>query len=118
MFIDSKFTMEYDYDSDMTKRCFADHTGFEVDTFRDTLIQLIGNVKGFIQERAQLKQVQSCDDIGYSGKASDVGSVVMICNELETNKLDTTSSSVTLISHEMDANLRPVKANVICADVP
>ena len=29
VFIDSKFTMEYDYDSEMTKQCFADHTGIE-----------------------------------------------------------------------------------------
>lgn len=37
-FIDSKFTLEYDHYSQMTKKCFADHTGIEVDMFRDTLI--------------------------------------------------------------------------------
>ena len=52
VFIDSKFTSDYDYDSQMTKKCFADHTGIEVDMFRDTLLQLMGNVKKYIEKRA------------------------------------------------------------------
>ena len=55
-FIDSRFTMEYDYDSQMTSKRFANHTGFEVDAFRDTLLQLTGNVKEFIEVRAHLQQ--------------------------------------------------------------
>ena len=87
----------------MKKRCFADHTGNEVDTFRDTLIQLMGNVKRFIEERALHEQmhvnkvtasrVQSCVGIGYSGKTSDVGTGVTICKGSETDRLDTTSGS-------------------------
>jgi hypothetical protein len=50
VFINSKFTMDYDYDSLMMQQCFADHTGIEVDTFRDTLLQLMGNVKEFIED--------------------------------------------------------------------
>lgn len=53
-FINSRFTMEYDYDSQMTSKRFANHTGFEVDAFRDTLLQLTGNVKKFIEARAHL----------------------------------------------------------------
>lgn len=45
VFIDSKFTMEYDYDCQMTSKCFSNYTGIEVDTFRVTLLQLTGNVK-------------------------------------------------------------------------
>jgi hypothetical protein len=128
VFIDSKFTLEYDHYSQMTKKCFADHTGIEVDTFRDILIQLMDKVKRFIEEKAQhipayddkvnACRVQSCDGIGDSGKASDVGSVVMICKGSETDKPDTTSSSVTLITHDMDADFRPIKEQVSCAEVP
>ena len=44
VFIDSKSAMDYDYESQMTKKCFANHTGIEVDTFRDTLLILMSNV--------------------------------------------------------------------------
>lgn len=53
VFFDSKFTLEYDHYSEMTKKCFVDHTGIEVDTFRDTLVQLMDKVKRFINEKAQ-----------------------------------------------------------------
>lgn len=128
VFINSKFTMDYDYDSLMTQQCFADHTRIEVDTFRDTLLQLMGNVKEFIEERAQHKlmyddkvkacRVKSCDGIVDSGIASDVGSVVTECKGSETDKLDTTRSSVILVTHDMDADFRPVKEHVSCAKVP
>jgi hypothetical protein len=127
-FIDSKFILFYDYESQMTLKCFADHTGIEVDTFRDTLLQLMGNVKKYIEERAQhnLKyddkvkacRVQSYDGIGNSGKASDVGSVAMICKGSETDTLDTTCSSLTLVTHDMNADFIPVKEQVSCAEVP
>ena len=55
-FTDSRFTMEYDHDSQLTSKRFASHTGFEVDAFRDTLLQLTGNVKKFIEARAHLQQ--------------------------------------------------------------
>ena len=112
VFINSKFTMDYDYDSLMTQQCFADHTGIEVDMFRDTLLQLVGNVKEFIEEKARHKlmyddkvkvcRVKSCDGIVDSGKASDVGSVVNECKGSETDKLDTTGSSVIHVTHDMD----------------
>ena len=113
VFINLKFTMDYDYDSQMTLKLFFDHTGIEVDTFRDTLLQLMGNVKAFIEERAQHKLlvddkvkaslVKSCDGINDSGKALDVGSVVTICKGSENDKLDTTSCSVTPVTHGMGA---------------
>jgi hypothetical protein len=128
VFCDSKFTLEYDHYSEMMKKCFADHTGIEVDTFRDTLIQLMGDVKAFIEERAQHRHlnddkvkttlVQSCGGINDSGKALDVGSVVTMRKGSETDKLDTTSSSVTPVTHGMDADLRPVIEQMSCAEVP
>jgi hypothetical protein len=112
----------------MTLKCFADHTGIEVDTFRDTLLQLMGNVKEFIEERAhhtpiyddkvKACRVKSCDGIINSGIASDVGSVINECKGSETAKLDTTSSSVTLVTHDTDADFRPVKEQGSCAEVP
>ena len=52
-FIASQFTEDYDYDSLMAEKCFADHTGIDVYSFRNTLLQLMGNVKKYIAERAQ-----------------------------------------------------------------
>ena len=37
IFMDSKYTLIYDYDSQMTEKCFLDHTGLTVDAFRDEL---------------------------------------------------------------------------------
>lgn len=112
----------------MTLKCFADHMGIEVDTFSDTLLQLMGNVKEYIEERAQhnLKyddkvkacRVQSCDGIVDSGKALDVGSAVSKCKGSETAKLDTTSSSTTLVTHDTDADFRPINEQELCAEVP
>jgi uncharacterized Fe-S cluster-containing radical SAM superfamily protein len=37
-FFDSKSSMIYDYDSQMTMKCFADHTNIDVDHYRDMLV--------------------------------------------------------------------------------
>lgn len=55
-FIESRFIMEYDYDSHMKSKRFADHTGLEVDAFRVTLLHITGNVKEFIKARAHIPQ--------------------------------------------------------------
>jgi hypothetical protein len=52
-FTDSRFTEEYDHESQMTKTSFATYTGIEVNVFRVTLLQLMGNVKEYIMERAK-----------------------------------------------------------------
>ena len=46
MFIDSQFT-----ENQMTNKYFSNYTGIELDTFRDTLIQLMDKVKRFIEEK-------------------------------------------------------------------
>ena len=76
----------------MTKKGFATHTGIEVDVFRVTLLQLMGNVKEYIEERAQhiLKyddkvkacRVQSCDGIGNLGKHRMLGQLSRYTMEL------------------------------------
>ena len=62
--------------------------------------------------------VQSRDGIVESGKALDVGSVVTKCKDSETDKLDTTSSPETHVTHVMDADFTSVKEQVSCAEVP
>ncbi|GKA87896.1 hypothetical protein Tco_0809660 [Tanacetum coccineum] len=53
-FIDSKFTL--DYDSQMTDTYFVEYTGIEVQHFRDTLLQHLGNVKKSVAERTRHKR--------------------------------------------------------------
>jgi hypothetical protein len=53
----------------------------------------------------------------YSGKASNVGSVVTYDRGSGTDKLDSTNSSMTLVTHDGDAYIRPVKEQVSCAKV-
>ena len=52
-FINSKSAMIYDYESQMTKKCFADHTELDVDTFGDMLLQRLDKVKEYIEEKAK-----------------------------------------------------------------
>ncbi|GJU36887.1 hypothetical protein Tco_1185241 [Tanacetum coccineum] len=53
-FIDLKFTL--DYDSQMTDTRFVQYTGIEVQHFRDTLLQHLGNVKKSVAERTRHKR--------------------------------------------------------------
>ncbi|GJR82753.1 hypothetical protein Tco_0153538 [Tanacetum coccineum] len=50
-FIDSQFTL--DYDSQMTDKYFVEYTGIEVNHFRYTLLQHMGNVKKSIAKRTR-----------------------------------------------------------------
>ncbi|GJV60841.1 hypothetical protein Tco_1466941 [Tanacetum coccineum] len=71
-FIDSKFTL--DYDSQMTDTYFVEYTGLEVQHFRDTLLQNLGNVKKFVAERTRhQRQTDSTvqDDSSRSGNDTD-----------------------------------------------
>ena len=87
----------------------------------------MGNVKKYIMERAQNEPMnddkmkacreQSRDGIVESGNKLDVGSGVTKCKDSETDKIDTTSSSETLITHVMDADFTSVKDQVSCDEV-
>ena len=48
-FMDSKYTLIYDYDSQMTEKCFVDHTGQSINAFRDELKLRLNCVKEFIE---------------------------------------------------------------------
>jgi hypothetical protein len=125
MFFDSKLTLQYDYYSDMTRSCFAKHTSIEVDTFRNTLIQLMDNVKTFIMERAQLSHlddetvkgtlVQSCDGIDDAGKALDDGLSVEMSKESANDMIDNTTSSVTSVINAESRNINDQRSS---AEVP
>lgn len=85
-FMDSKYTLIYDYDSQMTEKCFLDHTGVTIDTFRDVLQQRIICVKEFIEEGHHdtcqngdsIVKVQemSCVAVDESDKLQNTGSVI------------------------------------------
>ena len=125
-FIDSKFTLDYDHDSLMTMKCFADHTGIEVDTFRDTLIQLLNNVKNLIDENAHHiskngEEAKACmaqlsDAIRDSVNALDVGSYIVMCNGSTTDNIDSASCSVT--HTYVDADFRPDYEQMSGSEVP
>ncbi|GJT95300.1 hypothetical protein Tco_1090818 [Tanacetum coccineum] len=75
-FIDSKFTL--DYDSQMTDTYFVEYTGIEVQHFRDTLLQHLGNVKKSVAERHVIKDSMKKgtdstvqDDSSRSGNDTD-----------------------------------------------
>ena len=87
--------MVYDYESQMTMKCFADHTGIEVDTFRDTLLILLGNIKEFINERELNQQ----------------------CSDTTVDKHDTNDSSWTYTTYGIDINHRSDNVQVPSAEV-
>ncbi|GJT49317.1 hypothetical protein Tco_0975474 [Tanacetum coccineum] len=78
-FIDSKFTL--DYDSQMTDMYFVEYTGLEVQHFRDTLLQHLGNVKKSVakrtrhqrqyERRVNKRQMQTQESKIDTGKALD-----------------------------------------------
>ncbi|GJR62321.1 hypothetical protein Tco_1504483 [Tanacetum coccineum] len=76
-FIDSKFTL--DYDSQMTNTYFVEYTGIEVQHFKDTLLQHLGNVKKSVAKRTRHKRQHESirtdstvqDDNSRSGNDTD-----------------------------------------------
>ncbi|GKA63040.1 hypothetical protein Tco_0762559 [Tanacetum coccineum] len=92
-FTDSKFTL--DYDSQMTDTHFVQYTGIEVQHFRDTLLQHLGNVKKSVAERTRHKrqyerrvnkrQMQTQESKIDTGKALDADLV-----DTESIKTDST----------------------------
>lgn len=127
-FIESRFTEDYEFDSQMTEKSFAEYSGMEVDMFRVTLLQLMGDVMEHVEERAKHKmkyddkvkahRVQSSDGIAYLGKVSDVGSVITECKGSESDKIDTTGNLVPCATHDIDAEFRPINEQESCAEVP
>lgn len=72
-FVDSKYTVVYDYDSQMTMKCFAEHTKIDVDQYRDMLRQYLDKVKEYVErqpilelgddDKAESHDEQACDSL-------------------------------------------------------
>ncbi|GJY92315.1 hypothetical protein Tco_0508097 [Tanacetum coccineum] len=98
-FIDSKFTL--DYDSQMIDKYFVEYIGIEVNHFRDTLLQHMGNVKKYVAERTRhqrqyermvnKRHMQTQESKIDTGKAVDNGLVVMKSNGTESEVQDESS---------------------------
>ncbi|GJW40110.1 hypothetical protein Tco_0065955 [Tanacetum coccineum] len=124
-FIDSKFTL--DYDSQMTDTYFVEYTGLEVQHFRDTLLQHLGNVKKSVAERTrhqrqyerrvnkrQMQMQESKIDMGKSLYADLV--------DTKSIRTDSTvqddSSRLGNDTDANDANIRPIYDEEPMAEYP
>ncbi|GJY70419.1 hypothetical protein Tco_0474122, partial [Tanacetum coccineum] len=113
--VDFVFTL--DYDSQMTDKYFVEYTGIEVQHFRDTLFQHLGNVKKSVAERTHhqrqyekrvnKKQMQKQKSKIHTGKAVDKCLVVMESNGTESKVQDDSSRSGNDTDAD-DADIRPI----------
>jgi hypothetical protein len=70
-FFNSKSSLIYDYDSQMTMKCFADHTNIDVDTYRDMLCQNLDKVKEYIERQPKHEPVYDDKAETHGGQSSD-----------------------------------------------
>ncbi|GKA92226.1 hypothetical protein Tco_0814151 [Tanacetum coccineum] len=114
-FINSKFTL--DYDSQMTDNYFVEYTGIEVQHFRDTLLQYLGNVKKSVAERTRhQRQYERRVNKGHmhtqeskidTGKVVENSLVIMESNGTESEVQDNSSRSGNDTDAD-DADIRPI----------
>ncbi|GJX54415.1 hypothetical protein Tco_0282784 [Tanacetum coccineum] len=114
-FINSKFTL--DYDSQMTDTYFVEYTGLEVQHFRDTLLQNLGNVKKSVAERTRhqrqyerrvnKRQMQTQESKIDTGKALDADLVDTESIRTDSTVQDDSSRSGNDTDAD-DADIRPI----------
>ncbi|GJZ50547.1 hypothetical protein Tco_0604737 [Tanacetum coccineum] len=114
-FINSKFTL--DYDSQMTDTYFVEYTGLEVQHFRDTLLQHLGNVKKSVAERTRhqrqyerrvnKRQMQTQESKIDTGKALDADLVDTESIRTDSTVQDDSSRSGNDTDAD-DADIRPI----------
>ncbi|GJY01676.1 hypothetical protein Tco_0359828 [Tanacetum coccineum] len=114
-FIDSKFTL--DYDSQMTDTRFVQYTGIEVQHFRDTLLQHLGNVKKSVAERTRhqrqyerrvnKRQMQTQESKIDTGKALDADLVDTESIRTDSTVQDDSSRSGNHTDAD-DTDIRPI----------
>ncbi|GJV23520.1 hypothetical protein Tco_1376215 [Tanacetum coccineum] len=114
-FIGSKFTL--DYDSQMIDTYFVEYTGNEVQHFRDTLLQHLGNVKKSVAERTchqrqyerrvNKRQMQTQESKIITGKALDVDLADTESIRIDLTVQDDNSRSGNDIDVD-DADIRPI----------
>ncbi|GKB69437.1 hypothetical protein Tco_0930849 [Tanacetum coccineum] len=101
----------------MTEKYFVENTGIEVKHFRDTLIQLTGNVKKSVAERTRhqrqydrrvnKRQMQTQERKVDTSKALDADLVVTESSGIESEVQDERSRSGNDTNTD-DANIRPI----------
>ncbi|GKA11298.1 hypothetical protein Tco_0690731 [Tanacetum coccineum] len=111
----SKFTL--DYDSQMTDTYFVEYTGLEVQHFRDTLLQHLGNVKKSVAERTRhqrqyerrvnKRQMQTQESKIDTGKALDADLVDTESIRTDSTVQDDSSRSGNDTDAD-DADIRPI----------
>ncbi|GJR80500.1 hypothetical protein Tco_0151285 [Tanacetum coccineum] len=114
-FINSKFTL--DYDSQMTDTYFVEYTGIEVQHFRDTLLQHLGNVKKSVAERTRhqrqyerrvnKRQMQTQESKIDTGKALDADLVDTESIRTDSTVQDDNSRSGNDTDAD-DADIKPI----------
>ncbi|GJT64288.1 hypothetical protein Tco_1015768 [Tanacetum coccineum] len=107
----------FDYDSQMTNKYFDEYTGIKVKQFRDTLLQLMGNVKKFVAEithhqrqydkRLNKRQMQTQKSKIDTGKAVYAYLVVTESSGTESEVQDDSSKSGNDTDAD-DADIRPI----------
>ncbi|GKB80392.1 hypothetical protein Tco_0947287 [Tanacetum coccineum] len=115
LFKHSKFTL--DYDSQMTDTYFVEYTGLEVQHFRDTLLQHLGNVKKSVAERTRhqrqyerrvnKRQMQTQESKIDTGKALDADLVDTESIRTDSTVQDDSSRSGNDTDAD-DADIRPI----------
>ncbi|GJR31781.1 reverse transcriptase domain-containing protein [Tanacetum coccineum] len=115
IFIDSKFTL--DYDSQMTDTYFVEYTGLKVQHFKDTLLQNLGNVKKSVAERTRhqrqyerrvnKRQMQTQESKIDTGKALDADLVDTESIRTDSTVQDDSSRSGNDTDAD-DADIRPI----------
>ncbi|GJX23805.1 hypothetical protein Tco_0228250 [Tanacetum coccineum] len=124
-FINSKFTL--DYDSQMTDTYFVEYTGLEVQHFRDTLLQHLGNVKKSVAERTRhqrqyerrvnKRQMQTQESKIDTGKALDADLVDTESIRTDSTVQDDNSRSGN-DTYADDADIRPIYDEEPMAEYP
>ncbi|GJX92988.1 hypothetical protein Tco_0347574 [Tanacetum coccineum] len=122
-FIDLQFTL--DYNSQMIDMYFAEYIGIEVKQFRDTLLQLRGNVKKSVAKRTRhqrqydrrvnKRQMQTQKSKIDTGKAVDDDLVVTESNGTESEVQDDNSRPGNDTDAD-DADIRPIYDEELMAE--
>nr|GEV38640.1 zinc finger, CCHC-type, retrotransposon Gag domain protein [Tanacetum cinerariifolium] len=113
--------------NEMTEKLFAEYTGIKVKQFRETLLLHIGNVKKSVAKKTRHKRqydkrmkerlMHSRESKVVLSKALDASLVVTECSGTKSDEHITSNSSGTHITQVVDADIRPVNAQVLSAEV-
>lgn len=106
-FFNSKSSMIYDYDSQMTMKCFANRTKIDVDNYRDKLRQNLDKVKEYIERQQILEPAYDDKAETLDGKACDsLGlGLTVDAKSMDGECLDAKSVNTELMNSEDDMSV-------------